>query len=224
MDEQTPEVVKFDSNKAPINSWYAGCRPRFIDLVGDYAGRELFLLEGDSLLRECFSDDRLDFNDGFQMLHAVFVVERFLENLIKRHCRFHIAFYDEHSTLCIPAGVSKNHQPRYVLARSVIIRHLQLHVPETSGIQIHVFPSLDSEPFSRYLVLSPVHFVMAHDGAPPTIGNVRTKAVSDPRAKAMLRGNIWWFNTHRLNVALVNRVEFRDSKVSFNPMQVLYIL
>ena len=42
-------------------SWYDSSRPMFIDLVGDYAGKELFLLEGDSLLRECFEDERIDF-------------------------------------------------------------------------------------------------------------------------------------------------------------------
>src|SRR5271169_6061806 len=102
MDDQIEELVAPVAYSTKINTWYGRHRPRFIDLVGDYAGRELFLLEGDSLLRQCFSDDRLDFHDGFQMLHAVFVVERFLENLIKRHCRFHVAFYDEHSTLCVP--------------------------------------------------------------------------------------------------------------------------
>jgi hypothetical protein len=34
----------------------------FIDLVGDYAGKELFLVEGDSLLRLCFEDERIDFH------------------------------------------------------------------------------------------------------------------------------------------------------------------
>lgn len=48
---------------APANflSWYDNRLPRFIDLVGDYAGKELFLIEGDSLLRHCMEDDRLDF-------------------------------------------------------------------------------------------------------------------------------------------------------------------
>jgi hypothetical protein len=45
-----------------ILGWYDSSRPMWIDLVGDYAGRELFLVEGDSLLRECFEDDRIDFN------------------------------------------------------------------------------------------------------------------------------------------------------------------
>ena len=38
----------------------------FIDLVGDYAGKELFLVEGDSLLRECFEDERIDFDCKFE--------------------------------------------------------------------------------------------------------------------------------------------------------------
>ena len=44
-----------------IISWYDCSRPMWIDLVGDYAGKELFLVEGDSLLRECFEDERIDF-------------------------------------------------------------------------------------------------------------------------------------------------------------------
>jgi hypothetical protein len=156
-----------------VLSWYDKTRPMFIDLVGDYAGKELFLVEGDSLLRVCFEDERIDFqgkppracsglhsslglslaakvaisvaktircaswyrwmvslyhdsgservrwvelvpgpanltehhstgllliiSDGFQLLHAVYVVERFLENLVKRHCQFHIAFFEGNS-------------------------------------------------------------------------------------------------------------------------------
>jgi hypothetical protein len=44
-----------------VLSWYDRTRPMFIDLVGDYAGKELFLVEGDSLLRVCFEDERIDF-------------------------------------------------------------------------------------------------------------------------------------------------------------------
>lgn len=51
-----------DSTGSDIILWYDQTRPRFIDLVGDYAGAELFLIEGDGLLRECFEDSRLDFS------------------------------------------------------------------------------------------------------------------------------------------------------------------
>jgi len=47
-----------------ILAWYDRSRPLFIDLVGDYAGKELFLVEGDSMLRECFEDERIDFHSN----------------------------------------------------------------------------------------------------------------------------------------------------------------
>jgi hypothetical protein len=40
--------------------WYDALHNRTLDLVGDYAGSEAFLLEGDSLLLHCFSDSRID--------------------------------------------------------------------------------------------------------------------------------------------------------------------
>jgi hypothetical protein len=52
-----------------ILNWYDSTRPMFIDLVGDYAGKELFLVEGDSLLRECFEDERIDFRGKIPTRH-----------------------------------------------------------------------------------------------------------------------------------------------------------
>jgi hypothetical protein len=40
---------------------YEQIRSRRVDIVGDYAGTELFLVEGDSLLLDCFSDTHIDF-------------------------------------------------------------------------------------------------------------------------------------------------------------------
>lgn len=44
-----------------MEDWYGGLDSRVLDLVSDYAGRELFCLEGDSLVLECLDDSRLDF-------------------------------------------------------------------------------------------------------------------------------------------------------------------
>lgn len=46
---------------AEIQGWYRGLRMQTLDLVGDYAGNELFLLEGDSLLLQCFGDPKIEF-------------------------------------------------------------------------------------------------------------------------------------------------------------------
>ncbi|KAF7883407.1 uncharacterized protein EAF02_005327 [Botrytis sinoallii] len=172
-----------------ILSWYDETRPMWIDLVGDYAGKELFLLEGDSLLRECFADERIDFQDGFQLLHAVYVVERFLENLVKRHCNFHIAFFEENRQLCVPPGVKSTHRARYLLARTAIRQHLHHKLPLSHPeIVVNTFPSLESKEFSSYLHATPIHFVMSHDGA-ATAKQPR----SSKEEKTILRGLIWFF-------------------------------
>ena len=56
-----------------VLNWYDTTRPMFIDLVGDYAGKELFLVEGDSLLRECFEDERIDFRGKLTSLTRSFL-------------------------------------------------------------------------------------------------------------------------------------------------------
>lgn len=73
---------------------------------------------------------------------------------------------------------------------------------------VNTFPSLESEEFSSYLHATPIHFVMSHDGA-ATAKQPR----SSKEEKTILRGSIWFFNSHKLNIALINRIEFRDSKV-----------
>jgi len=67
-----------------LEAWYEKVRSRRVDLVGDYAGNELFLVEGDSLLLHAFSDPNLDFDNGLQLLHATYNVENFLKKLVLR--------------------------------------------------------------------------------------------------------------------------------------------
>lgn len=53
-----------------ITEWYQKIPSRRVDLVGDYAGKELFLIEGDSLLLQCFADDSLDFEGEHKAEHS----------------------------------------------------------------------------------------------------------------------------------------------------------
>lgn len=46
--------------EADLTAWSQRLHPVRIDLVGDYAGQELFFIEGDSLLRLAFGDGRID--------------------------------------------------------------------------------------------------------------------------------------------------------------------
>jgi hypothetical protein len=81
-DDRGPPAVGTDF----IRKWYTQTRPLWIDLVGDYAGKELFLVEGDSLLRECFEDGRLDF-DGMSVcfLSPVTRIAGYTTSIIRSH-------------------------------------------------------------------------------------------------------------------------------------------
>lgn len=103
----------------------------------------------------------------------------------------------------------------------MIKRHLTRHLPSACPtVVISSFPKLDSNEFNDYLHNTPIHFVMAHDGsgresnvAPDDVEDLSELQRSENIAKKSLRSVIFWFNTHQYNVALINRIEFRDSKV-----------
>lgn len=54
-----------ESMDAQIQTWYQSLRTQSLDLVGDYAGNELFLIEGDSLLLQCFGDPKIELEGRF---------------------------------------------------------------------------------------------------------------------------------------------------------------
>lgn len=41
--------------------WYKTLSPLRVDIVGDFAGKELFAIHGDSLLLHCVANARVDF-------------------------------------------------------------------------------------------------------------------------------------------------------------------
>ncbi|KAG9855606.1 P-loop containing nucleoside triphosphate hydrolase protein, partial [Aureobasidium melanogenum] len=181
---------------------------RRVDLVGDFAGQELFAIEGDSLLLQCFENSLLDFEDGFQMLHGVYLVEDYLAQLQRRNCRFHIAFFEAHRQLCIPQSVKSINRSKYLLTRAAIIRHLQFNL-QSEHIQIHCFSDLHDQAFDDYLRNSAVYFLMCHDGARSY--TTQDRDVPDPRTQ--LRSMIVHFILSGYNVALINGSEFVDTKI-----------
>ena len=69
IDSQQPTTHQAPNMDSPeflatrkLEMWFRTLHPTRMDIVGDFAGRELFILEGDSLLRVAFSDERIDMN------------------------------------------------------------------------------------------------------------------------------------------------------------------
>jgi ATP-dependent RNA helicase DDX60 len=223
----TDEPEESLENLDAVFGWYSHLHSRRVDIVGDYAGNELFLIEGDSILLECFGNKQLDFDPGFQLLHAVYAVENFLRGLVARRCNFHIAFFDCHSELCIPSiSTSTETREKYLLARSIIIRHLRKNLAVHSDIQVHVFPSILSDSFAAYLKETDLYFFMCHDGASSSVlekrqalGNVLNTLEEEQlkghesQTKAIFRKVIYCFVQSGYSAALVNGIEWRDTKV-----------
>lgn len=231
---------------------YNGLSSRTVDLVGDYAGDELFIIDGDSLLLHVFSDEKLDFSPGFQLLHAAYMVEAFLHALLRRKCHFHIAFFADNSHLCTPPDAPRILSSRYLLAREAIIQHLchNLH-HVTPHVEIKLFEGYQSEGFKAYLASSGAYFFMCHDGALSerrldmaesdesdsdvdsdledsggNAGDADDEEFKIPpgklRSKNGFRNMVHWFICQGYNVALVNTVECRDTKVWLSRLMMDY--
>ncbi|KAL6805406.1 hypothetical protein J3E68DRAFT_441857 [Trichoderma sp. SZMC 28012] len=197
MAPQTPEQM--------LRLWYAKLWAPTVDLIGDIAGKEPFIIHGESLIRHCLEESPADFQDGFQLLHAVYFVERFLSNLQKRGCDFDIVFFRDLRDVCVPH--LSGFEYKYQYARTVIIKHLQRHTMKCAkqiGTRSSVleFNSFSSKEFHDYLKGLPIHFVLCHDG-------VESEDVKD---STILRYFIRRLISMGKNVAIINSLKWKSSK------------
>ena len=207
-------------HETKVLSAYRKLLSRRVDLVGDYAGDELFIIEGDSLLLRCFSDSNLDFSPGCQMLHAAYNVEHLLQNLVQRKCNFNVVFFDCNRELCIPPHIAKEDYSKLLLTRAAIIRHLRTNVAKGHPeLKVDVFESYEVDAFKSYMKTTGPYFIMTHDGAAPVDRKAKHMTEDSlPAAKpsiqrVALREQVLFFIEGGYNVALINGLEWRDTKV-----------
>ncbi|KAJ5638305.1 DEAD/DEAH box helicase, partial [Penicillium lividum] len=209
---------------------------RIVDLVGDFVGRELFIIDGDSLLLQCFSNKKLDFHPGFQILHATYLVERLLQKLQQRRCDFEIVFFDQSAQLCVPTGIDRALHDRYLLAREAIIQHLiSISLQSPDCPRVRKFESFRSTKFEEHLVNSGAYLFMCHDGASENQSDGDDEDSEDSESndsseeelsenqheyssckgssRVGLRRMIHWFIARGRHISLLNSLEFRDTKV-----------
>ncbi|MCJ1332960.1 hypothetical protein MMC10_009654 [Thelotrema lepadinum] len=198
---------------SPLLAWYHSLTSRNVDLVGDFAGSNLGAIEGDSLLLLCFSDPDLDFRKGLQLLHAVFLVERFLKRLFDRRCHFLIMFVEQHRDLCIPLNALPEDIPKFLFAREVIIRHLKAHVEHSNCIKIWTSPTLDDSALRERLREEHVYFLLCHDGAGSS------NEMSTLPKQVTLRASIRYSMSHGYYVALLNELKWKDSKIMIEVLE-----
>lgn len=143
----------------------------------------------------------------------MYAVERFLESLVQRKCNFHLAFFDVHEKLCIPPGTSDAKAHLYLLARSITIRHLKAHLPRSHlPIGLQTFQSVYDARFDTYLETSGAYFFLCHDGASSAIDH-RLQKKHTFSTKVLYRSMIYSLMKRGYNVALINGLEWMDTKV-----------
>lgn len=221
-DGQTPH------NRLELLRWHQSITPLKVDIVGDFAGKELFAIHGESLLAHCVREAKVDFHSmlpprlvtppmlealanpssgGFQLLHAVHAVETFLHKLVERGCNFHVVWFDKYEHLCVPRGVRTEKAYKYRLARAVLIQHLANPSVQFAGSSrcSFQFQSLDCESYRAYLARNAVLFIMCSHGE-------ATAREHDPLSLANL--NIG-YQVARAGycVAFINDIDFQSSKV-----------
>ncbi|KAI2622822.1 hypothetical protein GGS21DRAFT_343625 [Xylaria nigripes] len=196
---------KQDKTCQQLARWYNSIYPRRVDIVGDFGGKQLFLIDADSLIHYCLTTSAVDFQDGFQLLHAIFSVESFLNNLRVRGCNVHVVFFDDQCELCVPSGTPVNIRYKYQMTRTVLLHHLRRHGNGDDSKLIFTFPSIDSDEFHEYLTRYPATFLLCHDG--------HTAPGEYSHSEAAFQYMIHQFIRLRHSVALIYGTEFKSSRV-----------
>ncbi|KAI1746596.1 hypothetical protein F4782DRAFT_43365 [Xylaria castorea] len=195
--------------RVKLAEWYAATHPRRIDIVGDFGGKQLFLIDGDSLLHYSVTTSLVDYDVGFQLLHAIFAVESFLKKLQVRGCNFHVVFFDNQTELCVPLTAPDSVKYKYQMTRAILIQHLRRSAIRASGKDntgvVFSVPSIDSRHFHNYLAQHPATFLLCHDG--------HTTSWQCAPKQAAFHYMIHQFLKLRHSVALIHGTEFKSSRV-----------
>ncbi|KAI7914344.1 DEAD/DEAH box helicase [Pyricularia oryzae] len=198
-----------DSTKA-LRDWYTERSGLRVDLVGDFAGKELFAIHGEVLMAHCISQAKVNYQEGFQLLHAVYAVEKFLNELDQRHCHFQVIWLESHERLCIPPGTPEEHHIKYLLTRRILIEHLNRGLDAQRPRCSYVFDSLDDQRFINHLKSSPILFFLCSDGRQ----NLTAPEPTAPQNISMCLFLIYNLNLRGYSIALIDDAEISNAKVA----------
>ncbi|KAJ7083417.1 hypothetical protein B0H15DRAFT_425762 [Mycena belliarum] len=189
--------------------WYsfATRRARWMDLLGDYAGAELFVIAGESLLERVLDDPLLAIGRGddlsFQILHAYYLLETILLQFISRRANFEIVFWHTNYHSTVHTGASSFVVASRCLARSLLFEHLL-----KLDVVVHTFEDLADPSWLRFEADRRPMFVLINDGG------VADQHVFQSHRTLLQRLFLFNLIKNGMAIALLNGAEFRDSKIS----------
>lgn len=135
-----------------LQEWLSQVRFTMIDLISDYGGNELFVIDGDALIF-FFANNHFNIDKPSSLLELVYLIEKFLDDLITRKASFVIAFFD-----CNENALTLN-SPKRKFYRNAIKNHFS-----TTEIEVISFPSWLDDSWLYYVKeIHPV-FIMVVSG------------------------------------------------------------
>ncbi|CAG7849772.1 Uncharacterized helicase C694.02 [Serendipita indica DSM 11827] len=189
--------------------WFTSLKPRWVDIIGSYAGKELFLVDGDALIQTVLDDPLLELGRkdscDWQILHAFYSVESILDNLRKRGAEFHIAFFESNRPLAI--GTSGN--AWIASSRSLAHKTLKAYI-HSLEVEVHEFTDTRDKRWKEYVFFNKPLFILSsdHSVALPESDD------SLPAANLLHRVFIKYIHDEGLLLASLQEMDFRDSQAN----------
>ncbi|GAA5895565.1 uncharacterized protein JCM6883_001549 [Sporobolomyces salmoneus] len=189
------------------STWFISQYPGWMDVL-IYSGQELFIVDGDALVQFVLDDRLLAFaksgDPSFQLLHATWLLEKTVEELLKKDCAFEIVFFESQAPATLHTGESSYVAAARQLARSVLLRRANL-----PGTKVHRFASLQDEEWkSWYLHRRPMYY-LGHDGG------LRSKEGELEAERILIQRKHLYDTVHQsLPFVLLQAAEFTDTKIN----------
>ncbi|GAA5961336.1 hypothetical protein JCM3765_004378 [Sporobolomyces pararoseus] len=189
------------------STWFISQYPGWMDVL-IYSGQELFIVDGDALVQFVLDDRLLAFaksgDPSFQLLHATWLLEKTVEELLKKDCAFEIVFFESQAPATLHTGESSYVAAARQLARSVLLRRANL-----PGTKVHRFDSLQDEEWkSWYLHRRPMYY-LGHDGG------LQSKEGELQAERILIQRKHLYDTVHQsLPFVLLQAAEFTDTKIN----------
>ncbi|CAE6514901.1 unnamed protein product [Rhizoctonia solani] len=198
-----------------VDGWIHQRRARRMDLVGDYAGDEFFVVDGDSLCQVVLGDQLVAIGrDGpnFQALHAIYRLEQEILQLKRRNCNFEIVFFESNKHGTILTGASKFTMSSRYLAREILKSHIRL-LSQKTDIRHAEFEDLEDPRWHEYMREKQPMFALLHTGPSSEKDIIGTNPAVVQSRSLGSRAFLLNLLASRLGVATFNQIEYVNFKV-----------
>ena len=153
--DETEERTCGKSDREDLAKFLNKLQPKMLNLMNEFADAEMFLIDGDSLVMELALDKNLDWTYSGQLLHLVYLFERYLHLFVRKDGVFQIVFFRDFDEVW-------KSRPCIYLARKVIIQHLLANVSRYKVLC--QFESPWDPDFVKYIKYFVPSFMLLSDG------------------------------------------------------------